>query len=143
LLHSIIDVLHWYTVNTHKEQTNLKGNLHKLHDNKMPSASMAKMAETTVYDAVRATPLTHIHGRLTRNYYETLKKEASDLASQVDNITFDWAQDTNAGDEYGLLTKIIGEPKHTLLMGIQWVKEVEPAKYDPAITAAAARHTRK
>jgi hypothetical protein len=28
-------------------------------------------------------------------------------------------------------------------MGIQWVQEVEPAKYDPAITAATATHTRK
>ena len=91
LLHSIIDVLYWYMVNTHKEQTNSKQNLYKLHDNMMPSVSTAKMAETTVYNAVRATPFTHIHGRPTRNDYETLKKEASDLPREIDNITFDWA----------------------------------------------------
>jgi hypothetical protein len=109
----------------------------------MPSASMAKMAETTAYDAVRTNPFTPIHGHPTRNNYRTLKKEASDLASKVEDIMFDWAQDTNTGDEYGLLTEIIGEPEYTLLTGNQWVQEVELAKYDPAITAATATHTRK
>jgi hypothetical protein len=28
-------------------------------------------------------------------------------------------------------------------MGLQWVQEVEPAKYNPAITAATATHIRK
>jgi hypothetical protein len=104
----------------------------------MPSASMAKMVETTAYDAVSANPFMHIHGRLTRNDYKTLKKEASDLASEVKDITFDWARDTNTGNEYGLLTEIIGEPKYTLLTGILWVQEVEPVKYNPAIAAATA-----
>ncbi len=87
----------------------------------MPSASMAKTAETTAYNAVCMTPFTRIHGHPMRNDYETLKKEASDLAGKVDNITFDWARDTNTGDKYGLLAEIIGESKYTLLMGIQWV----------------------
>ena len=109
----------------------------------MPSASMAKMAETTAYDTVCVRPFTRIHGRLTRNDYKTLKKEASDLASEVEDITFDWARHTNTGDEYGILAEIISKPKYTLLTGIQWVQEVEPVKYDPAITAATATHTRK
>ena len=45
--------------------------------------------------------------------------------------------------EYGLLAEVIGKPKYTLLMGFQWVQEVEPTKYDPAITAATATHTQK
>ena len=126
-----------------KNNNNSKGNLQRQHDNNMPSASMAKLAEKTAYDAVCANPFTHIHGRLTRQDYETLKKEASDLASKVNDITFDWARDTNTGNEYGLLAEIIGEPKYTLLTGLQWVQEVEQVKYDPAITAATATHTRK
>ncbi len=95
------------------------------------------------YNAVGVTPFMHIHGRPTRNNYETLKKEASDLGRKVDNVTFDWAQDTNSGKEYGLLAKIIREPKYTLLPRIQWLQEAEPAKYNPAITVATATHTRK
>jgi hypothetical protein len=84
----------------------------------MPSASTAKMAETTAYDTVCVRPFTRIHGRLTRNDYKTLKKEASDLASEVEDITLDWARDTNTGDKHGLLAEIVGEPKYTLLTGI-------------------------
>jgi hypothetical protein len=102
-----------------------------------------KTAEKMAYNAVRTTPITRIHDHLTRDDYETLKKEASDLASKVDNITFDWAQDTNTGNEYGFLAKIIGELDYTPLTGIQLVQEVEPAKYNPAIIAATATHTRK
>jgi hypothetical protein len=109
----------------------------------MPSASMAKMAETTAYNTVRTNPFTRIHGRPTRNDYKTLKKEASNLASKVEDITFDWSQDTNTGNEYGLLAEIISKPKYTLLTGIQWVQEVEPVKYNAAIAAATTTHTRK
>ncbi len=84
-----------------------------------------------------------IHGCPTRQDYKTLKKEASNLASEVIDIMFDWARDTNTGDEYGLLAEIIGKPEYTLLTGIQWVQEVEPVKYDPAITAATVTRTRK
>jgi hypothetical protein len=94
-----------------KHNNNSKGNLHTQHDNNMPSASTAKFAETTVYDAIRVNPFTQIHGRPTRNNYETLKKEASDLASKVKDITYDWAQDTNTGNEYGLFAEIIGKPE--------------------------------
>ena len=80
----------------------------------MPSSSI-KVAETTSYDGVRATPFTRIHGRPTRQDYELLKKEASDLASEVDNITFTWSHDTATGEEYGLLAEIIGDVKYTHL----------------------------
>jgi hypothetical protein len=109
----------------------------------MPSEITAKMGETTAYDTVRAKPFTRIHGHPMRNNYQSLKKEASNLTSKIEDITFDWAQDTSTGDEYGLLAEIIGKPEYTLLTGIQWVQEVEPFKYDPAITAATATHTRK
>ncbi len=64
----IIDVLHWYTVNTY---------------NNIPSLSMAKSAETPTYNAVHAKPFTRIHSPPTRYDYKTLKKEASDLVSEV------------------------------------------------------------
>ena len=74
----------------------------------MPSSS-AKAVETTSYDGVRATPFTRIHGRPTRQDYELLKKEASDLASKVENITFTCSRDTATGEEYGLLAEIMCE----------------------------------
>ena len=109
----------------------------------MTASSNAKTAETTAYDAVRAQPLTRIHGRPTRSDYERIKKEASDLASEVEDIVYNWARDPATGTEYGLLAEIIGEPEYNLLTGITWTQEREPDKYDPAITAATATHTRK
>ena len=97
----------------------------------------------TSYDAVRATPFTQIHGRPTRHDYESLKKEASDLASKVDNITFAWSHDQATGEEYRLLAEIIGDVKYTHLTNLNWAQEMEPAKYDQAITATTATHTRK
>jgi hypothetical protein len=104
---------------------------------------MAKLAEMTAYDAIRVNPFTRIHGCPTRNNYETLKKETSILASKVEDITYEWAQDTNTGNEYGLLAEIIGKLEYALLTGLQWVQEAKPAKYNPAITAATVTHTRK
>ena len=109
----------------------------------MTASSNAKTAETTAYDAVRAQPLTRIHGRPTRSDYERIKKEASDLASEVEDIVYNWARDPATGTEYGLLAEIIGEPEYNLLTGITWTQEREPDKYDPTITAATATHTRK
>ena len=65
----------------------------------MPSS--IKEIENTTYESVRGTPFTKIHGRPSRNDYEILKKEASDLACELDNITYDWSHSA-AGDEYGL-----------------------------------------
>jgi hypothetical protein len=47
-----------------------------------------KELENTTYEAVQATPFIKVHGRPSRNDYKNLKKEASDLACEVDNITY-------------------------------------------------------
>ncbi len=52
----------------------------------MPSS--IKEIENTTYESVRAARFTKIHGRSSRNDYEILKKEASDLTSELDDITF-------------------------------------------------------
>ena len=106
----------------------------------MPSSS-AKAAETTSYDAVCAKPFKRIHGRPMRQHYKLLKKEASDLASKVENITFAWSCDTATGEEYGLLAEIIVDVEYNYLTNLNWTQETEPASYDPAITAATATHT--
>ena len=108
----------------------------------MPSSS-AKSAETASYEAVRAVPFTRLHGRPTRHDYETLKKEASDLASEVDNLTFDWCRNPATGEGYGLLAEIIGEDEYDHLTNLTWVQEMEPSNYDLAITDATVTHTRK
>ena len=51
-------------------------------------SSTAKQAETTALESVRAIPFTRVHGRPTRCNYETLKEEASALASKVEDITY-------------------------------------------------------
>jgi hypothetical protein len=106
----------------------------------MPST--AKQAETTAHEAVRATPFTRVHGRPKRKDYETLKDEASALASEVEDITYAWSRD--ATEEYGLLADIIGEDEYEELTGIDtYVSPAEPASYDPAVTAATPTHERK
>jgi hypothetical protein len=108
----------------------------------MPST--IKTLENTTYDTVRFSSFTKIHGRPTRSDYENLKKEASDLASELDDITYDWSR-SPTGDEYGLLAEIIGEDeyKYNHLTNLTWVQEVEPNTYDPNITDTTATHTRK
>jgi hypothetical protein len=108
----------------------------------MPSSS-AKAAETTSYDAVCTAPFTRTHGQPTRHDYETLKKEATDLACKVDNLTFAWSWDPTTGEEYGLLAEIIGNVEYTHLKNLIWIQEVEPQQYDPAITNATVTHTRE
>ncbi len=83
----------------------------------MPSSS-AKTVETTSNDAVRTAPFTRIHWRPTRHDYKTLKKEASDLESKVDNLTFTWGRNSATGEEYGLLAEIIGKVKYTHLTNL-------------------------
>ncbi len=83
----------------------------------MPSSS-AIAAETTSYETVCTAPFTQIHGRPKRPYYKTLKKEASNLASKVDNLTFMWSQDPATGEEYGLLEEIIGDVEYTHLSNL-------------------------
>ncbi len=108
----------------------------------MPSSS-TKAAEMTSYDAICTALFTRIHGRPTRHGYKTLKKEASDLANKVDNLTFAWSWDPATGEEYGLLAEIIGDIEYTHLTNLIWIQEVEPQWHNPAITNATATHMRK
>ena len=77
----------------------------------------------------------------TRQDYKSLKKEASDIASEVENIIFAWSCNTATAEEYGLLAEIIGNIKYIHLTNLNWTQETEPASYDAAITAATATHT--
>jgi len=106
----------------------------------MPSS--VKEIKNTTYKLARRTPFTKIHGRPSRNDYEILKKESSDLACELDNITYNWSRSAT-GDEYGLLAEIIGEDEYNHLTNLTWVQETEPSNYGPAITDATATHTRK
>ena len=106
----------------------------------MPST--IKTLENTTYNMVRSSSFTKIHGRPTRSDYKNLKKEASDLASKLDDITYDWSRSPN-GDEYGLLAEIIGEDEYNHLTNLTWVQEVKPDAYDPNITNTTTTHTRK
>ena len=81
----------------------------------MPSNT--KSIEAEAFEAVRATPFTKLHGRPSRNDYETLKKEASDLASELEDITYEWTR-SPTGEEYGLLAEIIGEDKYQHLTNL-------------------------
>jgi hypothetical protein len=53
--------------------------------------STIKTLEQTTYVTVRSSSFTKIHGRPTKSDYENLKKEASDLASKLDDITYNWS----------------------------------------------------
>jgi hypothetical protein len=106
----------------------------------MPSTN--KTIETEAYKAVQAAPLMKIHGRPSRNDYKILKKEASNLASELKDITYDWSR-LATGKEYGLLAEIIGKDKYQHLTNLTWVQETELEPYDPAINNNTATHTRK
>jgi hypothetical protein len=108
----------------------------------MPSSS-AKALQTTAFDTVSTAQFTRIHGCPTRQDYETLKQEVSDLASEVDNITFAWSCNTATGEEYGLLAEISGDTKYAHITNLNWTQEIEPAAYNPAIQATTVTHTRK
>jgi hypothetical protein len=106
----------------------------------MPSSF--KELNNTTYKPVQATPFTKIHGGLSRNNYKILKKEALDLACELEDITYNWSQSAT-GEEYGLLAEIIGENKYNHLTNLTWVQETEPSNYNPEITDATATHSRK
>ena len=106
----------------------------------MPSTT--KSIEAEAFEAVRATPFTKIHGRPSRNDYETLKKEASDLASELEDITYEWTR-SPTGEEYGLLAEIIGEDEYQHLTNLSWKQETEPGPYDPDINDTTPTRTRE
>jgi hypothetical protein len=115
---------------------NKNGDLSK----KMPLA--IKTSEQTTYKTVRSTSFTKIHGHPTRSDYKNLKKEVSNLASKLDDITYDWSQ-SPTGKDYGLLAKIIGKDEYQHLTGLTSVQETKPATYDPNINDTTMTHTRK
>ncbi len=83
-----------------------------------------------------------MHDRPTRHNYETLKEEASALASKVEDITYAWSK--NATDNYGLDADILGTDKYDELAGINsYAIPCKPASYDPTITNAMLTHERK
>jgi hypothetical protein len=83
-----------------------------------------------------------VHGCPKRKDYETLKDEASALASEDEDITYAWSRD--AAEEYGLLANILGFDKYNKLTGIDtYAIPAEPASYDPAVTSATPTHERK
>ena len=90
-----------------------------------------------------APPLfTRVHGQLKRKDYETLKDEASALASEVEDIAYAWSRD--AVEEYGLLADILGFDEYDELTGIDtYAIPAEPALYDPAVTNATPTHEHK
>ncbi len=106
----------------------------------MPST--AKQAETTALEFVRTSPFTRVHSRPTRRNYETLKEEASALASKVEDMTYAWSK--NATDDYGLLANILGTDEYDKLTNIDsYAIPLEPASYNPTITNAMLTHKRK
>ena len=106
----------------------------------MPST--AKQAKATAYTSVRGHPFTRIHGRPTRNDFDTLKEEASMLACETEDINYPWSK--NATGEYGLLADIIGGAEYDHLTGISTYTEPnEPAAYDTTINNTTATHERK
>ncbi len=69
------------------------------------------------YVTVHFSAFTKIHGRPMQSNYKNLKKEASDLASKLDDITYNWLQ-SPTGEEYGLLAEIIGKDKYQHLTNL-------------------------
>jgi hypothetical protein len=64
-----------------------------------------KTLKNTTYDMVCFSAFTKIHGPPTQSDFKNLKKEASDLASKLDDIMYDWLQ-SSTREEYGLLAEI-------------------------------------
>ena len=90
----------------------------------MPSTG--KQAEATAYTSVQGYPFTKIHGRPTRNDFDTLKEEASMLACEVEDINYPWSK--SATGEYGLLADINGGAEYDHLTGIiRYTEPGEPA----------------
>jgi hypothetical protein len=106
----------------------------------MPST--AKQAKTTALESVCAITFTRVIGRPTHRRYETLKEEASALASKVEDIIY--ALSKNTTDNYGLLTNILGAEEYDELTGIDsYTIPCKPASYNPTITNATLTHKHK
>ena len=74
--------------------------------------------------------------------YETLKFDASALASKVEDITYAWSK--SATDGYGLLGNILSVNEYYDLTGIStYAIPAEPMLYNPFIINAMPTHKRK
>ena len=93
-----------------------------------------KTLENMTNDTVHVAAVTKIYGCPTQINYENLKKEASDLASKLDDITYFWSQS---------LAEIIGKDKYQHLTNLTRVQELKPATYNPVIKDTTTSHTRK
>jgi hypothetical protein len=107
-----IHVLHWCMGISEKSEK-YKNNA------KMPFS--IKEIENMTHKSVCASPFTKIHGHPPQHNYEILKNKASDLASELDDITYDWSC-SNTGKEYGLLAEIIGKYEYDHLTNLTWVQ---------------------
>jgi hypothetical protein len=88
--------------------------------------------------------VTRIHGHPSWSNYEILKQEAATIASEVEDITYNWSRDATTGDEYGLLGDILGVNDYDHQTGIDtYVEETEPDTYDGTIDDTTPTHTRK
>jgi hypothetical protein len=106
----------------------------------MPSTM--KQAKTTALEFVCTNPFTRVHGRPTRQNYETLKVESSALASKIEDITYSWSK--NVTDNYGLLADILGADEYNKLTRINsYAIPCKPASYNPSITNATLTHEQK
>jgi hypothetical protein len=101
-----------------------------------------KTLKNKTYYTLRFSSFTKIHGCPTQSNYKNLKKEASDLVSRLDDITYDWLQ-SPTGEECGLLAEIIGKDKYQHLTNLTWVQDVKPATYDHDTNNTTATHKRK
>jgi hypothetical protein len=73
---------------------------------------------------------------------KSLKKVALDLASELEDITYDWTS-TPTGEEYNLLAEIISKDEYQHLTNLTWVKETEPRPYNPVIDGTTPTYARK
>jgi hypothetical protein len=56
------------------------------------------------------------------------------IASEVEDITYNWSRDAGRGDEYGFLAEILGLDEYDHQTGIiTYVEETEPDTYDGTI----------
>lgn len=74
--------------------------------------------------------------------YDTLKEEASTLASELEDITYAWSRDVT--NKYGLLADIIGLDSYDNMTGINtYAVPPKPPTYDAATTNVTPTHMHK
>jgi hypothetical protein len=84
------------------------------------------------YDTVCFSSFTKIHGRPTRSDYKNLKKEASHLASKLDDIMYAWSRSPTR-EEYRLLDE------YYHLTNLTWTQEVDQPPMTPKTMTSQQR----